>query len=197
MKTVTWMLVGTIWFVVCLFFVAAGGPVLGVLMLIGGPAAYFQIKRNRSNNLKLAEEQRAFSLTGDKGVLLIYEGGHPEIPMPCDAALRPMPWGFELIANGRVVPIHRTAIVSLNRDANVQHVNTGGGRDLKGATAGYLLFGPVGAIVGGRGKTKVERFETSRILMSIRLANGIQVQLSFVGDAKAYARVSGLLARAA
>jgi hypothetical protein len=121
-----------------------------------------------------------------------YLGGHPAI------------WGrhvrmarigdtIELRCASTRTEIPIANIVGIQFNEQWQVVNTGGGLSVGGAVAGALLFGPVGAIVGGQKRTKLQSFNRSSIRLRVRSDSGVEYDILFGGGLRGYERIAGLL----
>jgi hypothetical protein len=72
-------------------------------------------------------------------------------------------------------------IIRVNFNSDVQTVTTGGGRSVGGAVVGGALLGPVGAIVGGKSKTKTREVDRSTVHFVFTGENSIEQSLIFDG----------------
>ena len=143
-----------------------------------------EVKRREKTVRRCADFCRAHDIPAT-GIIVPYEGGHPAVP-----AGQVFFWSdganLRIASEQGQAAIAARDVVSLTVQSNVQRVNVGGGRSVRGALMGYAIAGNVGAIVGGQGAPEVKTFDDSRTILLIRYGN-IGLQLNFIGGQRTYA----------
>jgi hypothetical protein len=97
----------------------------------------------------------------------------------------------QLNGTKRTIPLDR--IVSLQYNQDIQTYSTGGGRSISGAVVGGVIAGPVGAIVGGRSKSKTKTVDRSTVNLRVKSEAGPEIDIIFQGGQTSYQVLSSLL----
>ncbi|GMA48680.1 hypothetical protein GCM10025857_39900 [Alicyclobacillus contaminans] len=103
--------------------------------------------------------------------------------------------GIEFVsrATGAKCTIPLDRILGLQYVQDIQTYTTGGGRSIAGAAVGAVIAGPVGAIVGGRSKTKTKTEDRSLIVMRVKSEAGPEMDVLFKGSEFSYQALSKVL----
>jgi hypothetical protein len=97
----------------------------------------------------------------------------------------------QLNGTKRTIPLDR--IVSLQYNQDIQTYSTGGGRSISGAVVGMAVAGTVGAIVGGRSKSKTKTVDRSTVNLRVKTDAGVEIDIIFQGGQTSYQALSSLL----
>ncbi|MHB1865555.1 MAG: hypothetical protein ACYCPS_05375 [Candidatus Saccharimonadales bacterium] len=138
-----------------------------------------------------------------RGPVLQYMGGHPNLS-PGPVAVQRLDGDSFSITRGfgqhRVV-IARSDVTACRYIPSSQFVNAGAGRSVVGAVGGAVLGNMVapgvgalaGAVVGGRGKTRVKEIRQDRVVLSITDAAGRPLELWFAANASQHAQLARMV----
>jgi uncharacterized membrane protein YsdA (DUF1294 family) len=181
--------------------IAIGIPIAAIIAFVLYTVFKDQQRDSARRAAQLAEREAAIKrwseLAGPNGVFVPYEGGHPELSSAEQVALRREDLGIAIVLySGKIVSMPFVAISGVSYESNVQRVNTGGGRSVGGAIIGNMLFGSVGAIVGGQAPTKLQTFDDSRTIFALQYGK-VQTQVTFQTTREIHAKIVALLANIA
>lgn len=92
---------------------------------------------------------------------------------------------YEFLANGNTFKLNKNKVtdITITNDIEIQKNNVS---SIGGAISGALLFGPIGAIIGGRSKEKTSKIVNSYLIFTFLDKNEIKyIALNCTGDFQA------------